>query len=149
MIENPELWIERVYQAGASGITFHLEATTDALALAQRIKSAHPEVLCGVAINPDTPVSSLSDTLLDTVDMVLVMTVQPGFGGQKLLPACVEKVRELRFQRAYTKLVQVDGGVHGGNVVGLKEAGASVLVAGNGIFGADQPKSIIEFFKHQ
>lgn len=145
MIENPELWVERVCRAGASGITFHLEATTNALTLAQRIKSLN--VLCGVALKPGTPVSQLSDALLQAVDMVLVMTVEPGFGGQKLVGSCVEKVRVLRGERKYTKMIQVDGGVDEGNVGELKAAGANVIVAGSSIFNAENAKSAIDLFK--
>ena len=147
MIENPELWIERVWKSGASGITFHLEASTDALALAQRIKSLDANLICGVAIKPDTPIDSLSDILLNTIDMVLVMTVEPGFGGQKLIPSCIDKVRQLRHGRGYNKLIQVDGGVDGGNVLELREAGANVIVAGNSIFKSHDPKAVIEQFK--
>lgn len=141
MIENPELWVDRIAKSGASGITFHLEATTDAVSLAQRIKS--DKLVCGVAIKPSTPLSCLSDSLLAIVDMVLVMTVEPGFGGQKLLPSCIDKVRTLRHERKYSKLIQVDGGVDEGNVEELKEAGADVIVAGSSIFRSTDPKSVI------
>lgn len=145
MIENPELWVGRVCRAGASGVTFHLEATTDEIALAQRIKSLN--VLCGVAIKPDTPITELSDELLELVDMVLVMTVEPGFGGQKLLQSCLEKVSVLRDERNFTKLIQVDGGVDLENFNELKAAGANVIVAGSSIFKASNPKSVISQFK--
>lgn len=143
MIEKPELWVERVAKSGASSITFHLEATTDAVELAKRIKHLSPKVNVGVAVKPDTPINFLSQDLLDVVDMILVMTVEPGFGGQKLIPSCIEKVKELRFDRQFTKLVQVDGGVDEFNAKDLKAAGANVLVAGNSIFQSTYPRSTI------
>ena len=145
MIENPELWVERIWRAGATSITFHLEGTTDAIALAKRIKDFGAKV--GVAIKPDTPITLLSDDLLDIVDMILVMTVEPGFGGQKLIPSCIEKVKELRHGRSFSKLIQVDGGVDEGNASILKMAGANVLVAGSSIFKSLDPKSTIKSFK--
>lgn len=81
--------------------------------------------------------------------MVLVMTVEPGFGGQKLLPSCIDKVRTLRHERKYSKLIQVDGGVDEGNVEELKEAGADVIVAGSSIFRSTDPKSVIAKLKGQ
>ena len=152
MIENPELWVERVLGAGASSVTFHFEASTDPLALVQRIKSFKSGngivVVVGVAVKPDTPISDLSNDLLEAVDMILVMTVEPGFGGQRLLPACIEKVSELRMLRKFEKLIQVDGGIDEGNVDELKGAGANVLVAGSSIFNSSNPDETIKYF-HQ
>lgn len=142
MIENPELWIERTIKAGASSITFHLESTTNALTLAKRIKSLNCRA--AVAIKPDTPVSQLSDELLECVDMVLIMTVEPGFGGQAMIEGCLEKVRELRKQRSFAKDIQVDGGIGLDNVKLVHEAGANAIVAGSSIFGASDPRLVIE-----
>lgn len=139
MIEKPEVWVERICRAGASSVTFHLEATTDPVALAQRIKDQ--KVLVGVAIKPETPIKALGSELLEIVDMVLVMTVEPGFGGQKLIPACIQKVKELR--SVFGKLIQVDGGVDESNASVLKAAGANVLVAGSSIFQSKDPKKTI------
>ena len=148
MIESPELWVERIHRAGASSITFHLEATADPLALVTRIKREMSGCKCGIAIKPDTPVSALSQDILVLLDMVLVMTVEPGFGGQKLLPKCIEKVRELRFERGFAGLIQVDGGVDEGNAGILKEAGADILVAGSSIFNSTTtPSNVINHFK--
>lgn len=146
MIENPELWVERVYKSGASSITFHLEATTDPFLLATKIKSFE-RCLCAVAIKPDTPVSDIPVDLYPLLDMILVMTVEPGFGGQKLIESCVEKVKELRKVVKFDKLIQVDGGVDEKNVEILKEAGANVIVAGSSIFKSINPQSTITFFK--
>lgn len=146
MIENPELWVERIYKSGASSITFHLEATTDAVSLAQRIKS-FDGCLCGVAIKPDTKISEIPLELFPLLDMILVMTVEPGFGGQKLIESCVNKVRELREEFRFDKLIQVDGGVDENNIKLVKEAGANVIVAGSSIFKSTDPQSIISHFK--
>lgn len=148
MIENPELWVERVYKAGASSITFHLEATTDPVLLAQKIKS-FKNCLCSVAIKPDTPVSDIPTHLLPLLDMILVMTVEPGFGGQKLIESCANKVKELRYSSEikFDKFIQVDGGVDETNVEMLKSAGANVIVAGSSIFKSSDPQSVINFFK--
>ena len=145
MIENPELWVERFYRAGASSITFHFEATVDPIYLAKRIKSFGCH--CAVSIKPGTAVEVLSEELLRTVDMVLVMTVEPGFGGQKLIPNCIEKVHTLRNVAKFSGLIQVDGGVDEENFSELIEAGANVLVAGSSIFKSVDPASTINRFK--
>ena len=152
MIENPELWVERVYKAGASSITFHLEATTDPVLLARKIKSFEGErggggCFCAVAIKPDTQISEIPSDLFPLLDMILVMTVEPGFGGQKLLKSCIEKVAELRSHCKLDKLIQVDGGVDESNVEMLKAAGANVIVAGSSIFNSPNPQSTIALFK--
>lgn len=145
MIENPELWVKRVSEAGASSITFHLEATADPVALAQRIKSLN--CACGLALKPSTPISEIPPAILPLLDMILVMTVEPGFGGQKMIPACVEKVREL--SEVFDKLIQVDGGVDEGNFEELIGAGANVLVAGSSIFNSSDPAAVISKFKSE
>jgi ribulose-phosphate 3-epimerase len=139
MIENPELWADRMISCGASSITFHFEATADAEAFAHTLHKAFQtrnlgSGHVGVSIKPDTPVSALSDELLEAIDMVLIMTVEPGFGGQALLPHCIEKVRELRKDRAFAKKIQVDGGIDPENVQCLIDAGADAIVAGSSIF---------------
>jgi len=146
MIENPELWIERVYKSGASSITFHLEATMDPVLLANKIKSLD-NCLCAVAIKPETTVSDIPIDLFPLLDMILVMTVEPGFGGQKLIESCVGKVKELRESFKFDKLIQVDGGVDESNIESLKAAGANVIVAGSSIFKSSNPQSIINLFK--
>jgi ribulose-phosphate 3-epimerase len=142
MIENPELWIDRCAKAGASSITFHLEGTTDAVALTERIQSLNCRA--AVAIKPATPVNQLSDDLLARIDMLLVMTVEPGFGGQVLVESCLEKVKELRTARQFSKNIQVDGGIGPDNVKLVHEAGANVIVAGNSIFASCSPGQVIQ-----
>ncbi len=145
MIESPEIWIERCIRAGASLITFHLEATTDPVSLAKRIKSLNCSV--AIAIKPGTAVNQLSDELLECVDMVLVMTVEPGFGGQVMIQSCLDKVTQLRFK--FSKLIQVDGGIGPENVKLVHEAGADVIVAGSSIFSSPSPDKVIQSLRSQ
>lgn len=139
MIEQPELWIERMVKAGASSITIHLEATTDAVTVVKRIKSLG--CLAGVAIKPATPADALSYELLELVDMILVMTVEPGFGGQAMIPECLEKVAQLRTR--FTKHIQVDGGIGLDNCEQVHRVGANVIVAGSSIFSSPDPAEVI------
>lgn len=134
MIESPERYVEAFAVAGADWITIHQEATAHLDRVLHQIGElgARP----GVAINPGTPVETLSE-VLGIVDHVLVMSVNPGFGGQKFIPNAVEKVRQLRDMRMRRGLgyrIEVDGGVGPENTVELVRAGAEVLVAGTSIF---------------
>jgi ribulose-phosphate 3-epimerase len=134
MIERPELYIQAFAEAGADMISVHQEATPHL----DRAISMIREHGCqsGTVINPATPVSTLSE-VLGHVDHVLVMSVNPGFGGQKFIPGALEKIRELkRIREAYNHLfrIEVDGGVGPDNVADLVRAGAEILVAGTSIF---------------
>ena len=137
MIVNPEKYVERFAKAGADYITVHYEACKDNLKeVLTLIKSTG--VKCGAVINPDTPVSAIQD-VLPLCDMVLVMSVFPGFGGQKFIPECLDKLRELRGLidgLGKEILLEIDGGVHEGNVEEIKAAGADVIVAGSAVFNA-------------
>lgn len=149
MIIEPEKYIERFIKAGADVVTFHLEATNQAQENIDLIHSLGCKA--GISIKPNTPVEEVLP-YLDTVDMVLVMTVEPGFGGQKYIPACTDKVRELRAIMTALGLnthIQVDGGVDAGNVMVPVEAGANVIVAGSAVFRGDAEanvKAIMEQF---
>ncbi len=137
MIVEPERYIETVASMGADLITFHLEATKDPLAVIEKIRSLGKKV--GLTIKPATPISAL-EPYLNLVDMVLIMTVEPGFGGQSLMPDCVEKVRDLRkhVQELGMELdIEVDGGVKASNLEMILQAGANVIVAGSAIFGGN------------
>ena len=137
MIVKPERYIETVASMGADLINFHLEATEDPVEVIQKIRSLGRRV--GITIKPATPVSAL-EPFLDMVDMVLIMTVEPGFGGQSLMPDCVEKVRMLRKlvnERGLELDIEVDGGVKENNLEMILEAGANVIVAGSAVFGSD------------
>ena len=139
MIEHPELYVEAFAAAGADMITVHQEACVH---LDRQVAQIH-DLGCkaGVALNPATPVEPLVD-ILHAVDMVLIMSVNPGFGGQKFIPRALDKVRRLR-ALAPDLLIQVDGGVNAETGAELVAAGADVLVAGSYVFGAKEPREAI------
>ena len=148
MIEEPERYVEAFHKAGADGITVHLEASRHLHRTLQQIRSLG--IKAGVAINPHTPVDSLSDILIDA-DLVCIMSVNPGFGGQQFIPRTLEKVRQLRQQidaQHLNTLIEVDGGVTLDNAPALIEAGAHVLVAGNTVFKSADPKATIAALKN-
>ena len=133
MIMDPIRYIEDFVEVGADGITFHLEAAEDPQAVIDKIHSLGKRA--GISIKPDTPVQELLP-YLDTVDMILVMTVEPGFGGQSFIPKCGEKVKELRKilnERGLSTDIEVDGGIYLGNLKSILDAGANVIVSGSGI----------------
>ena len=143
MIVNPEKFIPEVKALGAQIMNVHLEACPHVHRVIQQIKEAGMQP--AVTINPGTPVSLLQDIIQD-VYMVLVMSVNPGFGGQKFIEHSVEKVRELRalIERTGSKaLIEVDGGVNLETGARLVEAGADALVAGNAVFAAPDPEAMI------
>ncbi|ATP56715.1 ribulose-phosphate 3-epimerase [Pedobacter ginsengisoli] len=147
MIVNPDHYIERFAAAGASVITVHYEACTHLHRTVQAIHAAGCKA--GVAINPHTPVALLKDILVD-LDLVLVMSVNPGFGGQKFIPNTLNKLRELKAMSSAINpdlLIEVDGGVGIQNLADLIQAGAEVFVAGNAIFGAPSPSVMISELK--
>lgn len=145
MIERPENYVDAFVDAGADGITVHAEACVHLHRTIQMIKARG--VKAGVAINPGTPASFLLPVLGD-IDLALVMTVNPGFGGQKFIPSTIEKIAELRQwigERGLEVDIEVDGGITSGNARAVAEAGASVLVAGSSVFGVrDRAKAIAE-----
>ena len=140
MIENPDQYIENFAEAGADWISVHQEVCPHLNRTLHLIKSH--DCLAGVVINPATPVETLSE-VLDIVDYVLVMSVNPGFGGQKFISGAVHKIRklaEIRSQRGYAYRIEVDGGVELGTVGEVVRAGAEILVAGNAVFGKGDAK---------
>lgn len=148
MIVNPEKYVERFAKAGADIITVHYEACKDNLKnVLQLIKSTG--VQCGAVINPDTPVACIQD-VIPLCDMVLVMSVFPGFGGQKFIPDALEKLRAVKaIVDACGKDIdiQIDGGVTEENVEEIKKAGANVIVAGSTVFKAQDKKQVIASLK--
>lgn len=137
MITEPERYVERFAQAGAAYITFHIEATSDPKACIELIRRSGAKV--GISVKPATPVSAVAP-YLKMVDMVLVMSVEPGYGGQKFIESSVDKVRELKemIQTANPScLIEMDGGISSLNSIRLFEAGADVLVAGSAVFKAE------------
>lgn len=148
MIVNPDLYIERFAEAGAAIITVHYEACVHLHRTIQAIKAAGCKA--GVAINPHTPVELLKDILVD-LDLVLIMSVNPGFGGQGFIHNTYKKISALRAMAMTLHpdlLIEVDGGVGLQNISQLVEAGANVFVAGNAIFAAESPSRMISELKH-
>ncbi|MGK2905281.1 MAG: ribulose-phosphate 3-epimerase [Desulfuromonadales bacterium] len=137
MIENPDLYIPEFARAGAGIITVHQEAVPHLHRTVQLIKSLG--IKAGVSLNPATPVDTL-EVILDELDLVLIMSVNPGFGGQAFIPSALDKIRALRqriTQRGLTTELEVDGGIKIDNIRAVVAAGANVLVAGSAVFNTD------------
>jgi ribulose-phosphate 3-epimerase len=148
MIVHPEQYIERTARLGAMLMNVHLEACTDLHRTIQEIHQAGMKA--GVTLNPSTPVSALEDIIGD-VELVLLMSVNPGFGGQKFIANTIKKVQELRelIARSGSKaLIEVDGGIQNETAPRLVKAGADVLVSGSYIFGAENPTEVIKSLKN-
>lgn len=141
MIEEPDRWVETYVRAGADYLTVHVEACVHLQRALAAIREAGAKA--GAALNPSTPPDSLQ-YVLDDLDLVLVMSVNPGFGGQSFIPGTYEKLRRLRARLADRPvLISVDGGVKADNAGPLAQAGATVLVAGSAIFGAPDPGAAV------
>ena len=147
MIEDPGNYAEQFKNAGADNLTVHYEACPHLHRNIQQIKSLGMKA--GVALNPHTPVTFLNDILHD-IDLVCVMSVNPGFGGQQFIPHTYEKIRQLRKMiddKKLPALIEIDGGVTLQNAKALIDAGAHVLVAGNTVFKSDDPRATIAQLK--
>ncbi len=134
MIDRPERYIREFADCGANLINFHLEAAEDVTGVIQRIRFLGRKA--GISISPRTPARAV-EPYLKLVDMVLVMTVEPGFGGQKLIPECLDKVREVRamvLEKGLRTDIEVDGGIRIDNVEQALEAGANIVVSGSAVF---------------
>lgn len=143
MINDPLRYINDFVKAGADIITFHLESCSDPMKVIRAIRQR--EVRCGIAISPATPVEKIIP-YLGEVDMALIMTVVPGFGGQAFMPDMLNKVRTVRRYAESQGLkmdVEVDGGLNADNIGLATAAGANVIVAGSAIFGAKRPRNVI------
>jgi len=143
MIVEPEKYVEAFKDAGADIISVHIEACPHLHRNIEQIKSLG--LKAGVAVNPHTPVSFLDDILRD-IDLVNLMSVNPGFGGQKFIPHTLNKIRELRQiirQKGVNVLIEIDGGVTVENAPAIVEAGADVLVVGNTVFRSKDPRETI------
>jgi ribulose-phosphate 3-epimerase len=137
MIEDPDRWAPSFAEVGCDSVTFHLEAAKDPIGLARRIRDIGSKA--AIAIKPNTPFSEV-EQLLGEIDMLLVMTVEPGFGGQKLIPDTVSKVVAAKAAlraKGLSVAIQVDGGVTESNIAQLADAGADVFVAGSAVFNAE------------
>ena len=147
MIDHPDRHIEAFAKAGADIITVHIEACTHLHRVIAQIHDAGCRA--GVSLNPHTPISGL-EYVLEDLDMVLIMSVNPGFGGQKFIPSSLDKLRSLSAlmdRVGHRALVQVDGGVSPKNSAAVRAAGADVLVAGSAVFGADDYEAVIAKLK--
>ena len=144
MVDDPDRWAPRYAEAGASSVTFHIEAAREPTSLARNLRALG--VRTGMALKPGTPFTPYAD-LLPELDMVLVMTVEPGFGGQSFMADQLPKVREVR--QAVVRCggeiwVQVDGGVSATTIEACAEAGADVFVAGSAVFGAEDAAAAVD-----
>lgn len=145
MINEPIRYIDEFVKAGADIITVHVEACSDVVATIEKIKASG--VKAGITLNPDTPVSAISP-YLDMVDMVLVMSVNPGFGGQKFIVTSIDKLKEVKKLKDDSGLgfdIEVDGGINVDNLPSVLEAGANVIVAGSAIFSGDPAANVSNF----
>lgn len=144
MIVEPEKYIDEFIKNGAEYLSFHIEATNHPHRVIQQIKNAGAKA--GIALNPHTPISQIQH-LINDLDLVLLMSVNPGFGGQKFIEFTIDKVKELKQlinEKGANTLIEVDGGVNLENAPLLKDAGADVLVAGNTVFSSDNPQATIK-----
>ncbi len=144
MIEDPDRWAPAYVEAGAASVTFHVEAAKAPVRLAREVRAKGARA--SMALKPATPIEPYED-LLPELDMVLIMTVEPGFGGQKFLDLCLPKIRrtrELLDKVGGDIWLQVDGGVSVETIERCAEAGADTFVAGSAVFGADDPGAMVE-----
>ncbi|MEO6827528.1 MAG: ribulose-phosphate 3-epimerase [Microbacteriaceae bacterium] len=148
MIEDPDRWAPEYADAGAYSVTFHAEATGHPVALARTLRQRGSRA--GIALKPDTPVEPYLDILAE-FDQVLVMTVEPGFGGQAFMPSVMPKLTRLATARREARLdlwLQVDGGINQETIVTAAEAGADTFVAGSNVFAADDPAGQIALLRN-
>ncbi|MCI9387225.1 MAG: ribulose-phosphate 3-epimerase [Lachnospiraceae bacterium] len=147
MVEQPQRYVEELIRLGADGVTIHVEACDCIPETLAKIRQSG--IKCGLAINPETPVSAVMPYIA-MVDMVLVMTVRPGFGGQKYIPECMDKIKWLRGvvdERYPDVKIEIDGGVTLENLEENLDAGANVIVAGSAIFHGDITANVKEFLR--
>lgn len=147
MVQEPSRYFDKFIQLGVDNITIHAEATENLRDDLLKIKDYG--IKAGVAISPDTPVSEI-EAVLAIVDLVLVMTVYPGFGGQKLIPESLDKVRELKAMREARGLefdIEVDGGINKENVREALDAGVNIIVAGSAVFGEETEQNAKDFLE--
>ena len=148
MIENPERYIEDFAKAGSDYITVHVEACTHIHRVLQQIKATGAKA--GVSLNPGTPLSSIEEVLGD-VDMILIMSVNPGFGGQSFIQGALDKIKRLRKMLSERGLdhveIEIDGGVKLENIAEVAAAGVDIFVSGSGIYKAEDPKKMIAEMK--
>ncbi|MDD2624067.1 MAG: Ribulose-phosphate 3-epimerase [bacterium ADurb.Bin157] len=143
MIEQPERWLEEYKKAGADRITFHIEACNHSHRYLAAIKEMG--IASGITLNPQTPLCAI-ENVIEECDQVLIMTVNPGFGGQKLIEPIIDKIRSLKAmikEKKLRTLIQVDGGINADNAKKVVEAGADILVMGSAFFNSTDKKSLV------
>ncbi|KAI9490406.1 ribulose-phosphate 3-epimerase [Zychaea mexicana] len=146
MVAEPSRWVEDIAKAGGNMYTFHIEATKEPVALIHQIHKAGMKA--GVAVKPGTSVDVVLGEVAELADMILIMTVEPGFGGQKYKEECIPKVLTLR--QKYPHLdIEVDGGLALDTIDSSAQGGANVIVAGTSLFGAPNPHEVISIFKEK
>ncbi|MCQ9342801.1 ribulose-phosphate 3-epimerase [Corynebacterium kozikiae] len=144
MIEAPEKWVQHYIDAGAHCVIFHVEATDDPVALARTLRSAG--VRAGFSVKPGTPIEPYLD-MLEEFDEVLVMSVEPGFGGQSFMPDQLAKVRTLRTaidERGLDVIIEIDGGISADTIAQAAEAGCDAFVAGSAVYGKPSPAQAVD-----
>lgn len=144
MIENPEKWVDNYIDAGADCVIFHVEATGEHVALAKHLREKG--VRAGFSLKPGTPIEPYLDDL-EHFDLVLVMSVEPGFGGQSFMPEMLEKVRTLRKiidERGLKTLIEIDGGISEKTITQAAEAGCDAFVAGSAVYSKDDPAAAVD-----
>ncbi|TDW86855.1 MULTISPECIES: ribulose-phosphate 3-epimerase [Kribbella] len=144
MIEDPDRWAPGYVEAGASSVTFHVEACRAPIRTAREIRAKGARA--AMALRPATPIEPYED-LLAELDMILIMTVEPGFGGQKFLDVCLPKIRRTRQlldKHGLDLWIEIDGGVSADTIERCAEAGADVFVAGSAVYAADDPNAMVE-----
>ncbi|NIK57508.1 ribulose-phosphate 3-epimerase [Kribbella shirazensis] len=147
MIEDPDRWAPGYVEAGASSVTFHVEACRAPIRTAREIRAKGARA--AMALRPATPIEPYED-MLSELDMILIMTVEPGFGGQKFLDVCVPKIRrtrELLDKHGLDLWIEIDGGVSAETIERCAEAGADVFVAGSAVYAADDPNAMVEHLR--
>jgi ribulose-phosphate 3-epimerase len=149
MIDNPDRWAHRYAEAGAYNVTFHAEATDDPVGVAHDIRAAGAKA--GLSVKPATPLEPYLE-ILRGFDTLLIMSVEPGFGGQTFIPEVLTKVRIIRRlvdAGELTILVEIDGGINGGTVEQAAEAGVDCFVAGSAVYSADDPAAAVEALRRR
>ncbi|GAA2827289.1 ribulose-phosphate 3-epimerase [Kribbella solani] len=144
MIEDPDRWAPGYVEAGASSVTFHVEACRAPIRTAREIRAKGARA--AMALRPATPIEPYED-LLPELDMILIMTVEPGFGGQKFLDVCVPKIRRTRQlldKHGLDLWIEIDGGISADTIEQCAEAGADVFVAGSAVYAADDPNAMVD-----
>lgn len=144
MIEDPEKWVDSYIKAGADCVIFHVEATDDPVSLARHLRERG--VRAGFSLRPGTPIEDYLD-IVPEFDLVLVMSVEPGFGGQSFMPDQLDKVRALRELidgQGLATLIEIDGGINASTIQSATEAGCDAFVAGSAVYGAEDPRGAVE-----